>query len=69
VLERKEAGCRPFSEVQNDIRDKLKEERMAEAQRKYISKLRKDAKIWTVYTGNVSVETLMGQPPGDTRKR
>ena len=24
VLERKEAGCRPFSEVQNDIRDKLK---------------------------------------------
>ena len=28
VLERTEAGCRPFSEVQNDIRDKLKDERM-----------------------------------------
>jgi len=69
VLERKEAGCRPFSEVQNDIRDKLKDERMADAQRKYITKLRKNAKIWTVYTGNVSVETLMGQPQGDTRTR
>ena len=41
VLERKEAGCRPFSEVQNDIRDKLKDERMAVAQRKYIAELRK----------------------------
>jgi hypothetical protein len=69
VLERKEAGCRPFSEVQNDIRDKLKDERMADAQRKYITKLRKDAKIWTVYTGNVSVETLIGQVQGDTRTR
>jgi hypothetical protein len=69
VLERKEAGCRPFSEVQNDIRDKLKDERMAAAQRKYLTKLRKNAKIWTVYTGNVSVETLMGQPQGDTRTK
>ena len=69
VLERKEAGCRPFSEVQNDIRDKLKDERMAEAQRKYITKLRKDAKIWTVYTGNVSVETLMDKVDGGTRTK
>jgi hypothetical protein len=69
VLERKEAGCRPFSEVQNDIRDKLKDQRMSIAQRKYIDELRRDAKIWTVYTGNVSVETLMGKAPGDTRQR
>ena len=69
VLERKEAGCRPFSEVQNDIRDKLKDQRMAVAQRKYIDELRKHAKIWTVYTGNVSAETLMARPPGETRKR
>ncbi len=69
MLERKEAGCQPFTEVQNDIRDKLKDERMAVAQRKYIADLREDAKIWTVYTGNVSVETLMAQVPGDTRQR
>lgn len=61
VLERTEAGCRPFSEVQNDIRDKLKDERMGIAQRKYIADLRKNTKIWTVYTGDVSVETLMSR--------
>ena len=69
VLERKEGGCRPFSEVQNDIREKLKDERMSIAQRKYIDDLRKDAKIWTIYTGNISVETLMAKPPGETRQR
>jgi hypothetical protein len=69
VLERKEGGCRPFSEVQNDIREKLKDERMGIAQRKYLDDLRKDAKVWTVYTGNVSVETLMAKPPGETRQR
>ena len=69
VLERKAAGCRPFSEVQNEIREKLKDERMAVAQRKYLADLRRDAKIWTVYTGNVSAETLMDQIPRDTRRR
>ena len=42
---------------------------MAEAQRKYIAKLRKDAKIWTVYTGNVSVETLMAEVPRNVSTR
>lgn len=69
VLERKEAGCRPFTEVQNDIREKLKNQRMAAAQRKYLADLRHDAKIWTIYTGNVSAETLMGNVPGQTRQR
>jgi len=69
VLERKQAGCRPFSEVQNDIREKLKDQRMEAAQIKYIADLRRDAKIWTVYTGNVSAEVLMGRPPDDTRQR
>ncbi len=69
VLERKEAGVRPFSEVQNDIREKLKEQRMKVAQDKYLEGLRKNAKIWTVYTGNVSVETLMGQAPRETSTR
>ena len=69
VLERAEAGCRPFSEVQNDIRDKLKDERMAAAQKKYLSELRKNAKIWTVYSGNVSVAALMDEMSGGNQKR
>ncbi len=68
VLERTEAGCRPFTEVQNDIRDKLKDERMAAAQRKYLDKLRKEARIWTTYTGDVSVAQLMDEVP-NTQKR
>jgi hypothetical protein len=69
VLERKQAGCRPFSEVQNDIREKLKDERMKVAQDEYIAQLRQDAKIWTVYTGNVSAEVLMGTRPNGTKQR
>jgi hypothetical protein len=61
VLERTEAGCRPFSEVQNDIREKLKDERMAAAQKKYIADLRKNAKVWTVYTGDTTAEALLNQ--------
>lgn len=68
VLERSEAGCRPFSEVQNDIRDKLKDERMLIEQRKYLAEMRKRAKIWTVYTGDVSAETLMAQMNGNRRR-
>lgn len=68
VLERAEAGCRPFSEVQNDIRDKLKDERMLIAQRKYLAEMRKKAKIWTVYTGDISAEMLMAKA-GRTQQR
>lgn len=68
VLERTEAGCRPFSEVQNDIREKLKDERMLVAQRKYLADLRKRAKVWTAYTGDVSAETLMAQVGGNRRR-
>lgn len=67
VLERKEGGCKPFSDVQNDIRDKLKNQRMAAAQRKYIDELRKGAKIWTVYTGNISVEELFKMVPNSRK--
>lgn len=68
VLERKEGGCKPFSDVQNDIREKLKVQRMAAAQRKYIDQLRKEAKLWTVYTGTISVEELMAKVPNTTRR-
>jgi hypothetical protein len=68
VLERKEGGCRPFSEVQNDIRDKLKQQRMSAAQKKYIAELRREAKIWTIYTGNISVEELFAKVPNTTRR-
>ena len=69
VLERKEAGRKPFTEVQGDIRQALKEQRMRAAMEVYIVKLRQDARIWTVYTGNVSADVLLGRKPGETRQR
>jgi parvulin-like peptidyl-prolyl isomerase len=69
VLERKEAGRKPFTEVQDDIRNKLKEEHFHTEAEKYLSKLRRDARIWTVYTGNVSAEALMGHKPNGPQTR
>lgn len=69
VLERKTAGRKPFTEVQNDIREKLKDERFRVAVEEYLANLRKDARIWTVYTGPVSAEVLLGQGPGKSQQR
>jgi hypothetical protein len=68
VLERKESGCRPFSEVQNYIRDNHKDQRMAQAQRKYLDEHLKNARIWTVYTGRISVAELLEKVP-NTQQR
>ncbi|HEX5470817.1 MAG TPA: peptidylprolyl isomerase [Lacipirellulaceae bacterium] len=69
VLERKDAGRKPFIEVQDDIRDKLKEEHFHVEAEKYLSKLRQDARIWTVYTGNVSADVLLGRKPSGTQTK
>lgn len=69
VLERKEAGRRPFTEVQGDIRDSLKEERFEAGVKKYLDTLRSDARIWTAYTGNISADVLLGRKPQETVQR
>jgi parvulin-like peptidyl-prolyl isomerase len=69
VLERKEAGRKPFTEVQGDIRNKLKEERFKAGVEKYLAQLRKDARIWTAFTGNVSADVLLGRKPGESQQR
>jgi parvulin-like peptidyl-prolyl isomerase len=69
VLERKDAGRKAFTDVQADIRDRLKEKRYQKEAVKYLTKLRSDARIWTVFTGNVSAEVLLGRKPEDTQQR
>jgi parvulin-like peptidyl-prolyl isomerase len=69
VLERKDAGRKPFTDVQGDIRDRLKEQRFQAEAMKYVAKLRKDARIWTVFTGNVSADVLLGRQPDETQKK
>lgn len=69
VLERREAGRKPFTEVQAEIRDSLKDERVRAEMEKYLTKLRREARIETVFTGKVSAEVLLGKKPEDTQRR
>jgi hypothetical protein len=69
VLERKEAGRKPFTDVQADIRDKLKDIRYQKEAVKYLTKLRQDARIWTMFTGSVSADVLLGRKPEETQTR
>jgi parvulin-like peptidyl-prolyl isomerase len=69
VLERKEAGRKSYTDVQADIREKLKEERFQEGIEKYLTRLRGEARIWTVYTGHVSADSLLGRKPDETQQK
>jgi hypothetical protein len=69
VLERHEAGRKPFTDVQIEIRDSLREERLRAGMEEYLTKLRQDARIWTAFSGNVSADVLMGRKPDETQKR
>lgn len=54
VLERKEAGRTPFTEVQVKIREAIIDARTKRAFEERLKKLRQSARIWTVYDGEVS---------------
>jgi hypothetical protein len=69
VLERKEAGREPFTEVQGKIREKLKEDRFQAGVEQYLTRLRQDARIWTAYNGHVSADVLLGRKPDGTQQR
>ena len=69
VLERKDAGRKPFTDVQVEIRDKLKDERLHAAQDKYLEQLRSEASIETIFTGKISADALAGRGADGTIKR
>ncbi|MEM9657167.1 MAG: peptidyl-prolyl cis-trans isomerase [Planctomycetota bacterium] len=53
VLERKDAGRTPFEEAQTDIRKLLENEQRQELVKAEVAKLRKDARVWTVFDGEL----------------
>jgi hypothetical protein len=69
VLERKEAGRKAYTDVQIDIREKLKDQRMQAEVEKYLARLRSEARIWTVFTGHISAESLMSDKPKPTQQK
>lgn len=69
VLERKQAGREPFTEVQGKIREKLKEQRFQAGVEQYLTRLRREARIWTAFAGNVSAEELLGRKPEEAQSQ
>jgi hypothetical protein len=55
VLERQEATVTPFPEAQNAIRKKIIQERRQQKIRDYLTQLRSDTTIWTVFDGDAQV--------------
>ncbi len=55
VLERQNAGKRPFIEVQNEIKQKIRQERMNDAASKYLTELKNNTKVWTIYDAQPSI--------------
>ena len=53
VLERKEEGYTPLSEVQDEIREKLKEEKISAAEKELMEKLRQAVPVWTRFPEDV----------------
>lgn len=58
VIERKEAGPTPFSEVQAKIREDLYQERFGRAINDKVTELKRSARIWTKFTGDLSFDQL-----------
>lgn len=49
VLERKPAGVVPLAELQEEIREKLKQEKIAESQSKMVKDMQKKVPVWSIY--------------------
>jgi hypothetical protein len=68
VLERKEAGRTPFSEAQAKIREKLEAEQKEAMLAAELQELRKRARVWTKWDGDLSGERLV-EVLGGNQKR
>ncbi len=58
VFERNEAGPTPFSEVQAKIREDLYKERFDRAINEKVTELKRSARIWTKFTGDLTFDQL-----------
>ena len=58
VIERREAGPTPFRDVQATIREDLFKERMEKAINEKMTEMKRTARLWTVFTGDLTYEEL-----------
>ncbi|MEN0111184.1 MAG: hypothetical protein AAF805_10735, partial [Planctomycetota bacterium] len=69
VLERRDAGPTAFRDVQADIRKALNDERFGDAVNAKLTKLKRSARLWTVYTGDLTAERLAELTAGSPARR
>jgi hypothetical protein len=68
VLERKEAGRTPFTEAQQQIAKTLEAEQKAELVAAEIAKVRENARVWTLFDGELSHARLAEALEGKQRR-
>lgn len=69
VIERKDAGPIPFSDVQAAIRKGLQNERFDAAVQDRLTELKKSARLWTSYTGECDYKRLAELMSGGPMRR
>jgi parvulin-like peptidyl-prolyl isomerase len=74
ILERREAGRTPFTEVQAEIKQKIKGERAEVASKAYLQKLKTTTQVWTVFDSqrplpSDSPAAIYSSLPGGTQTR
>lgn len=61
VTERIDAGCTPFIEAQVGIRTKLMQERRKRTQEEYLSRLRDQTPVWTIFEDDTQPTIIAGR--------
>jgi hypothetical protein len=59
VLDRKAAGIVPFTEAQTKIKERIEAEQKTKFLEAELDKLRKSAKVWTIFDGDLGGDRLM----------
>lgn len=64
VIERKPAGRTSFKEAQVEIRKRLLEEDLEKQRKEYLAKLRRDARVWTIFDKDSETQVGRRNDPG-----
>jgi hypothetical protein len=68
VLDRKAAGCTPFTEAQTKIRETLEMKAKSKLFQQELAKIRKTARVWTIFDGDINGDRLAELLDGPTRR-
>lgn len=68
VVERRQAGHTPFTEVQESIRKKMMNQDFQAKTEELIGKFRRETRIWTIYTGDTTAEAFLASPVAPRRR-